>query len=574
MSGFSMLKKNIIEKIIAKNEINYEYANYWLENFAVLPDNNIVSDFSHNKDPLDYLSNTSLQLSPENAAEKKSNNLFFNYVPISVFELDKFGYFTNLNDFGSSYMGFDNTDLKKQKVHFTDVVSPDDIRTAVKGFQRVFSFQKNYDKVIKIRNRTGLNVPNFVHSTIFKNRSGEMAMRGLAVDISSDEKSIPAGEIIKEILNSANHIILITDSSLNLKFYNNYSDFLLGIGRKKLRKLFEIFTADSVQFFNREILPSLKMNIPYYAEMYCLDRNENMIPVKCAVKNIVSESTEELYYFEIIENKFDSYEENLVEELRYANELLEKQSFEHIILTEKLLKSEAELKNTLKSKNKFFEIIAHDIKSPFNGLLGLINHLKDNYTVISLKELKLIIDAVNDSALHIYDFFQDMFDWAHSQTGRFDIVIEDIKLTEIISDTAAICLASFENKSVSLQNNIIQETYYVKADKYFLKTVLRNLLSNAVKFTEKGGEVKLSAKDKENHIIISISDNGTGIDPAIIPDLFSINVKTSTPGTKSEQGTGLGLVICRDFIELMQGTIEIESEPGKGTKVFVSLPKA
>lgn len=230
-----------------------------------------------------------------------------------------------------------------------------------------------------------------------------------------------------------------------------------------------------------------------------------------------------------------------------------------------------ELEKINSEKDKFFSIIAHDLRSPFTGFLGFTQLMVSDINKMSLSELNKIAFNLHNSANKIYSLLTNLLEWAMMQRGMTVYSPEKLFLKEITDYTINISQESAEGKGVEILN-LIEENISVQVDKAMIETVMRNLLSNAVKFTNRGGKVIISAKTLKDKVEISVKDSGIGMSKEIVIDLFRIDKKTGRLGTEKEPSSGLGLLLCKEFVEKHNGTIRIESEEGKGSEFVVSLP--
>ncbi|PKP51388.1 MAG: hypothetical protein CVT92_12885 [Bacteroidetes bacterium HGW-Bacteroidetes-1] len=222
-------------------------------------------------------------------------------------------------------------------------------------------------------------------------------------------------------------------------------------------------------------------------------------------------------------------------------------------------------------KDKFFSIIAHDLKSPFNSILGLSEILVEQIKEKEYQGIEKYAHIINQSSLRAMDLLMNLMEWAQSQTGRMVFNPEYFELVELIKNTTALLEGAIQQKSISLSKKIPANAP-VYADKAMISTVLRNLLSNAIKFSHPGGNIDISAKENQKELIISVSDHGIGIPKAGMDKLFRIDENYSTPGTQNEKGTGLGLILCKEFVEKHGGKIWVESKLGVGSTFYFSLP--
>ena len=244
-----------------------------------------------------------------------------------------------------------------------------------------------------------------------------------------------------------------------------------------------------------------------------------------------------------------------------------------IKLSARLEKSEKELLKANAGKDKFFTLIAHDLKSPFNGLLGITEILSENFDELLPEQSKKMVMELRKSVTNVYALVEGLLNWAQIQTGKIKYRLEKTDLFNLAEKVTEQLETSAKNKNIALKQNITKNTFAV-ADEKSMSTVFRNLISNAIKYTKPGGVVKVEAIKKEGFIEVSVVDNGIGIPPETLKKLFTITEKVSVPGTANETGTGLGLILCKEFLEKNNGKIWAESEPGKGSRFVFTLPAA
>ncbi|MCB1191330.1 MAG: hybrid sensor histidine kinase/response regulator [Leptospiraceae bacterium] len=236
--------------------------------------------------------------------------------------------------------------------------------------------------------------------------------------------------------------------------------------------------------------------------------------------------------------------------------------------SEKKLKSaNEELTKALATKDKFFSIIAHDLKSPFSLLLNLSEFLSDED--VTQTEKNEIIQDLQQASKQTFNLLKNLLEWSRTQGGRIEFEPERLDLSLLVDKN--IQLMEANPKNISLVSKV-SDTINVLADKNMIDTIIRNLLSNAIKFTPKNGKVEITAKIKDKFVEICVSDNGVGIKPENIDNIFRIDIKHTTLGTEKEKGTGIGLILCKEFAETNGGTLWVESELGKGSNFFVTIP--
>jgi len=242
------------------------------------------------------------------------------------------------------------------------------------------------------------------------------------------------------------------------------------------------------------------------------------------------------------------------------------------VAEEKLKHKNAELQKINAEKDKFFSIIAHDLKSPFNSILGFSEHLVEQVAKKDYENIENFAEIILKSSQTALNLLSNLMEWAQSQTGRMKFSPEQLDLTKLINDI----VTQFEN--TALQKEIVVSKslphgLLVFADNSMLSTVLRNLISNAIKFTYPGGKIRISAEKNQNEIKISVGDTGKGISNEVLNKLFQIDGNITSPGTQNETGTGLGLILCKEFVKKNGGKIWVESKVNEGSTFYFTIPE-
>ncbi len=239
--------------------------------------------------------------------------------------------------------------------------------------------------------------------------------------------------------------------------------------------------------------------------------------------------------------------------------------------TQTINQQNQELKILNAQKDKFFSIIAHDLRSPFNAIIGFSDLLIDKIHSNDLKNIEKFAHIIKDSGDRAMHLLTNLMEWTQAQTGRLSYNPETFKINDTIDGMVLFFADIALLKSIRITRQV-DGKLPVYADKEMINTVLRNLISNAIKFTSPGGSILISGEVKHNSVEISINDTGVGLSPSAIEKLFILETNDSTPGTRKEKGTGLGLILCKEFIGKNHGQIGVESEPGKGSIFFFTLP--
>ncbi len=241
--------------------------------------------------------------------------------------------------------------------------------------------------------------------------------------------------------------------------------------------------------------------------------------------------------------------------------------------TKQLESYQDELKQTIASKDKFFSIIAHDLRGPFTGFIGLSELLVEENEALDKEEISQIADSMNKAAKRLFDFLENLLEWSRSQMGRMEFNPVNIDIFALFERNVSLFSDTAKRKEIEIINNSTPNIY-AKADNYMLNTIMRNLVSNAIKFSNIGGIINLNVVPLDNGFIkISVADNGIGMNDEAKEKVFRIDTKYSTPGTSNESGTGLGLVLCKELVSKNGGVLSVESEVGIGTTFSFTLPK-
>ncbi|MCG6190590.1 hybrid sensor histidine kinase/response regulator [Maribellus maritimus] len=256
-------------------------------------------------------------------------------------------------------------------------------------------------------------------------------------------------------------------------------------------------------------------------------------------------------------------------QIRKQNEELKKLNSS---LEEKVKLRTQELSIANASKDKFFSIIAHDLKTPFNALLGLTDALVQNWEIFDDKNKIEFIKDLNASSKNTYNLIQNLLEWSRAQTGRIVVNQTEFIPHEVVFENIGVLAKHSDSKQIEVINNVPVEIV-CHGDRNMISTVFRNLISNAIKFTNQKGRIEINASENGRFWQFCISDSGIGIDAETLSKLFDITEKTQRIGTANEEGTGLGLILCKEFIIKNRGNIFVESGPGTGSKFYITLPK-
>ncbi|MBA4405883.1 hypothetical protein C0389_01280 [bacterium] len=314
------------------------------------------------------------------------------------------------------------------------------------------------------------------------------------------------------------------------------------------KSMFELYPKDQAEAFwkdDREVIASAKPKV-------------NIIEPMQSPNGTIWVQTDKIPY--------RNAQGNMVGIVGFAIDITERKNAE-----DKFQKMNEELKELNSTKDKFFSIVAHDLKSPFQGLLGYSQILSEEYETLSEEEKKEFINNINELSRNTHELLDNLLVWSRIQTGKIIFNPDVFNLHNKLAPTISLLTQTAKNKNITVDNMIDRKTF-VNADINMLSTILRNLIANAIKFTNPEGRIVISSKRLEKFVEVSVIDNGVGIPKENLDNLFKIGQNISTKGTADEEGTGLGLILCKEMIQMHGGKIWAESEVGKGCQFSFSIP--
>ncbi len=307
---------------------------------------------------------------------------------------------------------------------------------------------------------------------------------------------------------------------------------------------------DSLIFKIRKLIDEIKSNIRIHEEA----QNNSFL-------NSVQHSTDFLQNILIVLMLLACFFAGYILFLAYKNDKFQRYI---IFLNQKITKDSIQ-------KDKFFSIIGHDLMNPFNALLGFSEMLSDSVEKGNKEDSIEYSSIVNESARRIFNLLQNLLVWSKMQNGKIKYSPKMVKVDELVSDSMMILTPIARNKDINLQWEVIDDITAI-LDSNMIGSVLQNLGTNAIKFTERGGSVTVTAYVETGTINFTVSDTGVGMSEERLNKLFKLDKTSSSRGTDDEVGTGLGLIICKEFVESHQGKIWVESTLGKGSKFSISIP--
>ncbi len=236
-----------------------------------------------------------------------------------------------------------------------------------------------------------------------------------------------------------------------------------------------------------------------------------------------------------------------------------------------LLISESQLKHANATKNKFFSIISHNLRNPFSTMLGFSDMLLDDYDEFGEDERKSFVVEIQKSAKYAYGLLENLLYWSRLQTNQIQFKPEKISLDDLVNDLVIKNTLESNKRKINLISQI-EDGVFAYGDESMISLVLQNLISNALKFTGEEGDIKIYSKTKNDFVEITVEDSGIGLGAEDISKLFRIEIHATKIGGSKEKGTGLGLILCKDFVHKNGGEIRVESTPGQGSKFIFTMP--
>jgi len=384
----------------------------------------------------------------------------------------------------------------------------------------------------------------------------------------------------KQIFQFAPSAILEIDDSGCILNYNLSAASLLSLITEDIRNsnLIDIASSESREKISGIISSLLKNKIEGFTGLEAEFETHDLSILTLLLKFSVIESTpkDEKRIFVTLEDiskykEDQQYYRRYFEEIQITRDDLEVRTSELAMLNEKLRQSEIELEKMNKNKDRFFSIISHDLRSPFNSLLGLTRWMMEDFDRFSREEIKESVTNLYQVSEGLFHLLEDLLDWSRIQFNRIDFQPEIFNLHNVITRVLASLKPVAIEKNINVVN-IVSKNCTINADQHMIQAIIRNLVNNSIKFTPQFGLIKITAGFDLEDLIILVEDTGIGMTNRTLQNLFKLESKTTMKGTEGESGTGLGLLICKEFVEKHNGKIWATSELEKGSKFFIRIP--
>ncbi len=490
----------------------------------------------------------------ELTAAAEESTYVYNFAPSAYFTLSKAGEIIRLNFTAAKMLGKERQSLLTSMFGF--FVSGD-TRPIYNSFLDKIFTSKTKENCNLILSTDG-NHPIYVHI------EGVVAEKGTkcyltVIDLTErkqSEEALRKSELrFRSIALSANDAIITANNKGIIRDWNRGAEIIFGytegeaIGKSLTIIIPKRYVEKHINGMNRIAQGGEKHVLGNTVELSGLHKNGNEFPIEISLAE-----------WETSEGKFFTGIVRDITERKQAELLIQQQN--------------NQLKEINATKDKLFSIIAHDLRSPFTGLLGITEVLATNDKEYTSSEIAKYTSALHHSAVNIYKLLENLLEWAQLQGGSISYTPIDLSLFNVFMKCKESIKQSALQKQIAILNEIPESTK-IFTDEKMISSLLRNLLTNAIKFSNKGGKITTTAIETDGGMIqISVTDTGVGIPASIVPKLFKVGEKVGSMGTEGEQSTGLGLLLCKEFVEKHGGKIWVESEEGKGSTFRFSLPKA
>ncbi|MFC2104844.1 PAS domain S-box protein [Bacteroidota bacterium] len=478
---------------------------------------------------------------------------FLDLLPEIVFEIDAELNVRFLNQACERILGYSKSELLNNKLSLQNFIAPHDIERVKSNIKKNFAGTHTSGNCYQVFTKTKEELTLEIYNNHIKKNGEVIGLRCIAIDISEKEKThkvLSTKEkhfrqifqnypVPYQSLNSEGIIIDVNPEWIDLMGYSRseiigkkFTFLLSEENKKRFNKAFEIFK-------KKGVVNNIQIDL--------IKKNGNIININYHGR------------IEYFNNKY------IRSHCVFSDITLQRKA------EETLIRSEQRLRELNATKDKFFSIIAHDLKNPFNDLMGFTQLLALNIDKYDKSKIEQFTQIIHQSSKLAYNLLENLLDWSRSQTGILKFKPEKICINNLVKENIDLLISTAQNKNIQIYSEFDNDLFAF-ADKNMVRTIIRNLISNAIKYTNQGGYIKINSYCNSNFCELSVSDSGIGISEENITKIFKIDESFSTSGTEKEKGTGLGLILCKEFVEKNKGKLKVQSKPGKGSTFSFTLP--
>ncbi len=479
---------------------------------------------------------------------------FLDLLPEIIFEVDKDLNVLFVNQACSKILGYSKDELLNNKINLKKFVVPQDYTRIKESLTKNISGIHTSGNCYGVYTKTGEKIVLEIYNSHIVNDNKVTGLRCIAINITEKENHHQQLSTQEKHYREIFEYSPIPYQSLDVK--GNIIDINPAWEKTTGYKKAEVLNKNFADFLSKEEKVSFHKNFTLFKQKGEINNVRYKINKKDG-------SIIHINYSEKIENDNNG---NFNRTHCVFSEITLQLKAEKT-----LIKSEQRLRELNATKDKFFSIIAHDLKNPFNDLMGFTQLLSMNIDKYDKSKIENFIKIIHQSSKLAYNLLENLLDWSRTQTGNLNFNPEKIRINNLITENIDLLESTASNKNIKIYPEIDSDLL-VYADKNMIRTVIRNLISNSIKYTNQGGFIKISANKKNKFCKINVSDNGIGISAKNIDKLFKIDESYTTVGTEREKGTGLGLILCKEFIKKNKGEITVKSELGKGSTFTFTLP--
>ena len=479
---------------------------------------------------------------------------FLDLLPEIIFEVDKDLNVLFVNKACSKILGYDKEELINKKINLKNFVVPQDINRIKESLSKNLSGIQNSGNCYKIYTKTGEEIVLEIYNSHIVKNNKVNGLRCIAINITEKENHH------QELSTKEKHYREIFEYSpipyQSLNKNGNIIDVNPAWEKITGYKKEEILNKNFTDFLSKQ-------------EKSNFQRNFELIKQKGEINNVryeIHKKDGEIIIVNYSGKSEKSENGDFIRTHCVFNDITLQLKAEKTLVS-----SEQRLRELNATKDKFFSIIAHDLKNPFNDLMGFTQLLSMNIDKYDKSKIESFVRIIHQSSKLAYNLLENLLDWSRTQTGNLNFEPEGILIKDLIKENIDLLESTASNKNIKIYPEIDCDLS-VYADKNMIRTVIRNLISNAIKYTNQGGFIKITVNNAGRYCKVNVSDNGIGISTENISKLFRIDESYTTVGTEREKGTGLGLILCKEFVEKNGGIITAESEIGKGSSFSFTIP--